>query len=133
MSAPYLGNYTEDEIVYFTWTTEDAAGAATTRTADGIISIYKDNNATQTTLGITDTKDFDSVTGLHACTIDTSTDAFYATGSEYAVVVSAAEIDGQIINAPIAHFSIGRFAGGGVRQLINGGLVNSGLVGGGLA
>lgn len=102
----YLGDYVEDDTVYFLWSTNDADGASITRATDGTVSVYKDNGTTQSTAGITDTEDFDSLTGVHACTIDLSADAFYATGSDYAVVLSAATIDGQTVNAVLAHFSI---------------------------
>lgn len=107
MSAPYLGNYIEDEIVYFLWSTNDSNGASITRAVDGTVSVYKDNGITQSVAGVTDTEDFDGLTGVHACTIDTSADVFYATGADYAVVLSAATIDGQTVNTTIAHFSIG--------------------------
>lgn len=102
----YLGDYNEDDTVYFLWSSNDLAGASITRATDGTISVYKDNGTTQSTAGITDTEDFDSLTGIHACTIDLSADAFYATGADYAVVLSAATIDGQTVNAVLAHFSI---------------------------
>jgi len=102
----YLGDYKEDETVYFLWSTNDVGGASVTRTIDGTVSVYKDNGVTQSVAGITDTEDFDSLTGIHACTIDLSADAFYATGADYAVVLSGATIDGQTVNAVLAHFSI---------------------------
>ena len=102
----YLGDYKEDETVYFLWSTNDADGASVTRTVNGTVSVYKDNGVTQSVAGVTDTEDFDSLTGIHACTIDLSADAFYATGADYAVVLSAATIDGQTVNAVLAHFSI---------------------------
>ncbi len=106
MSAPYLGDIAEDSTIDFIWSTNDAVGASITRATDGTISVYKANGTTQSVAGITDTEDFDSLTGVHHCRIDTSADAFYAVGNDYAVVLSAATIDGQTVNAPIAHFSI---------------------------
>lgn len=102
----WLGDYEEDETVHFMWATNDSSGASITRATDGTISVYKDNGLTQTTAGITDTEDFDSLTGIHAVTIDLSSDAFYATGADYSVVLSGATIDGQSVNAVLAHFSI---------------------------
>ena len=102
----YLGDYVEDETVYFLWSSNNADGASITRATNGTVSVYKDNGTTQTTAGVTDTEDFDSLTGVHACAIDTSADAFYATGADYAVVLSGATIDGQTVNAVLAHFSI---------------------------
>ena len=103
---PYLGDIAEDSVLYFTWDTNDGDGDSITRATDGTISVYKDDGDTQSTAGITDTEDFDSLTGVHMCKIDTSADAFYATGHDYSVVLSAATIDGQTVNATLAHFSI---------------------------
>ena len=102
----YLGYYKEYETVYFLWSSNDGDGASVTRAADGTVSVYKDNGVAQSVAGVTDTEDFDSLTGIHACTIDLSADAFYAVGADYAVVLSAATIDGQTVNAVLAHFSI---------------------------
>lgn len=102
----WLGDYNEDDTVYFLWSTNDADGASVTRATDGEVRVYKDNGTTQTTEGITDSEDFDGLTGVHACTIDLSADAFYATGADYAVVLQGAVIDGQTVNAVLAHFSI---------------------------
>ena len=52
--------------------------------------VYKANGTTESTAGVTDTEDFDSLTGVHHCRIDTSADAFYATGNDYAVVLAGA-------------------------------------------
>ena len=102
----YLGNYKEDDIIYFLWGTNEANGASITRTVNGEVRVYKDNNIAQSTAGITDTEDFDGLTGVHACTIDLSADAFYAVGADYSVVLQGATIDGKTVNSPLAHFSI---------------------------
>ena len=101
-----LGNRAEDSVIAFTWDTNDADGASITRATDGTISVYKDDNTTQSVAGVTDVEDFDSLTGVHNCKIDLSADAFYATGCDYSVVLSAATIDGETVNATIATFSI---------------------------
>ena len=117
----YLGDFAEDDTVHFHWNTFDSndPSASVTRATDGTISVYKDGGTTQSTAGVTDTEDFDSLTGVHYCAIDTSSDAFYATGSEYSVVLSGASIDGGTVNAVIAQFSIER--AGGVLALIKAG------------
>ena len=101
----YLGDFPQDQTIYFLWSTNDDAGASITRAADGTISIYKDNGTTQVTTGVTDTEDFDSLTGIHLCTIVT-TNAWYTPAHDYTVVLSAATIDGQTVNAVLASFSI---------------------------
>lgn len=104
--GPYLGDFKEDSVIYFCWDTNDKNGASITRATDGIIKIYKDDGTAESTAGITDTEDFDSITGIHNCKIDLSSDAFYATGHDYSVVLTGAVIDGQTVNAVLATFSI---------------------------
>jgi hypothetical protein len=102
----YLGDYAEDATLYFCWNTNDKDGAAITRATNGIIKVYKDDGATESTAGITDTEDFDSITGVHNCKIDLSGDTFYATGHDYSVVLDGTIIDGETVNAVLATFSI---------------------------
>lgn len=107
MSAPYLGDFNTGVTLRHIWSTYSAAGASITRAVNGTVSVYKDNGVTQSTAGITDTEDFDSLTGIHALNIDFSADgAFYSAGSDFTVVLSGATIDGQSVNAVLAHFSI---------------------------
>lgn len=102
----YLGDILEDQTVHFKWNSNDISGASITRATDGTIYVYKDDaTGTEVTTGVTDTEDHDSLTGVHHCKIVT-TDAFYATGADYFVVLKAATIDGQTVNACLAHFSI---------------------------
>lgn len=110
--GPYLGDFAEDATVHFMWDTNDSDGASVTRATDGSIRIYKDNGVAEKTSGngITDTEDFDSLTGIHVLTIDTSNNTgdsgFWVTGSNYIVVLVAATIDGQTVNAVLCSFSI---------------------------
>jgi len=104
--AAYLGDYNEDDMLYFLWDTVDADGASVTRATDGTVQVYKDNNVAQSVAGVTDAEDFDGLAGVHACTIDLSADAFYATGADYSVVLQGAVISGETVNAVLAHFSI---------------------------
>lgn len=101
----YLGDFAFNQTIDFKWNTADSNGASITRATNGTISVYKNNSVTQTTTGVTDTEDFDTLTGVHHCRIVT-TDAFYVANEDYQVVLSAATIDGQTVNAVIAHFSI---------------------------
>lgn len=113
----YLGDYKQDATVYFSWSTNDKSGASITRSTNGTIKVYKDDGTTESTAGITDTEDFDGITGVHNCKIDLSSDAFYATGHDYSVVLAGAVIDGETLNAVLASFSIeNRFAGSSLFQ-----------------
>jgi len=106
MMEKYLGNFAEDSIVYCWWNTFDATGGSITRATNGTITVYKDDSTSGSTAGITDNEDFNSVTGVHLCEIDLSADEFYAPGHDYAVVLSAAAIDGETVNAVLGTFSI---------------------------
>jgi len=107
----YLGDFAAGATVSFKWNTFSTTGASITRATDGTIKIYKDASGVERTSanGVTDTEDFDSRTGVHLCSIDLSdnTDAgFYAAAHDYSVYITAATIDGQVVNAVLAHFSI---------------------------
>lgn len=107
----YLGDFAASSTVRGMWNSNAVAGESITRATNGSLRIYKNNSTTErsSSAGITDTKDFDSLTGVHHYNIDLSdnTDAgFYAAGNDYFVVLSAATIDGKTINAVIGCFSI---------------------------
>jgi hypothetical protein len=103
----YLGDIAVGATVRYLWGTAGADGASITRGTNGTLSVYKDNGTTQTTTGITDTEDFDSLTGVHAVAIDMSSDGtFYSSGSEFALVLSGAVIDGKTVNVPICCWSV---------------------------
>ena len=117
----HLGDYPTSATVDLKWTSTALNGASITRGTDGSIRIYKNNSDTQrsSSAGITDTEDFDSLTGVHHLRIDLSdnTDAsFYAAGNEYQVVLVGAVIDGVTVNTVLAEFSIER--SGGVLALL---------------
>jgi len=105
----YLGDFKAGATVHFKWSTNAADGSAITRATNGTVSVYHSDNTTQTTNGVTDTEDFDSVTGIHHCKIDTSADGtFYTAGREFQVVLSGATIDSKSVASVLAHFSIER-------------------------
>lgn len=101
-TAGYLGDYKKNDMVYFLWRTH------ATPSVNGTIKVYKDNSTDEVTVptGITDTRDFDSVTNLHIAVIDLSANTFYEHKADYSVVLSGATIDGQTVDAVIAGFSI---------------------------
>ena len=108
----YLGDFKEDSTVCFCWDTNDKSGGSITRATNGSIRVYKDDGTVENTVGITDTEDFDSLTGIHNCKIDLSSDAFYSKGHDYSLVLAGATIDSESVNAVLAMFSIeNRFGG----------------------
>jgi len=103
----YLGDFRIGKVVRKMWNSNAIAGESITRATNGTVSVYKDGGTTQSTTGITDTEDFDSLTGVHLVAVDTSADGtFYSSGSDFEVVLSAATIDGKTINATLFSFSL---------------------------
>lgn len=102
----YIGDFPQDQTIYHAWASNTNAGASVTRSTDGSLYVYKnDATGTEVQTGITDSEDFDSLTGVHMCKIVT-TNAFYAPACDYTVILKAATIDGQTVNTPIFSFSI---------------------------
>jgi hypothetical protein len=102
-----LGDFRRGVMVDFSWDTSLANGASANPTVAGTISVYKGNSVTQVTTGVTDDRAFDGIVGHHHCRVDLASDAtFYAPGNDFRVVLTAATIDGQTVNATLAHFSI---------------------------
>ena len=105
--VPYYGDILAGSVIRLAWNSFNSSGASVTRATNGTVSVYKDSGTTQSTTGVTDTEDFDSLTGVHWVAIDTSADGtFYSAGSNFTIVLSAATIDGQTVNAAIGAFSI---------------------------
>ena len=109
--VPYLGDFDEDETVYIafnTFTSDDPSASATiTNLADADIKVHKDGGTTQLgTDGATVAINFDSITGNHLITIDTSAHGDYTTGADYHVRIEGTTVDGATINAWVGHFSI---------------------------
>jgi hypothetical protein len=117
----YFGDYSEDQTVYIPFNTFDSndpsASVTITNLADADIKVHKDGSATQiVTDGATVSIDFDSITGNHLITIDTSVHADYATGSDYLVRIEGTTVDGATINAWVGSFSIeNRHSAGALR------------------
>jgi hypothetical protein len=104
----HLGDYAEDYAdLNVKFHTHSLAGVPTTLAGTPAVSCYKSNGTTQSTAGITLTADFDSVTGLNNVKVDLSSDAFYAVGKDYQLVITAGTVGGvSVVGAVIATFSI---------------------------
>jgi hypothetical protein len=109
----YLGDFEAAAIVYAYFNTRTAAGAPITLAGSPAASVYKSDNTTQTTTGVTLSVDFDSRTGLHVVKVDTA-DAFYATGTDFHIVLTAGTVDSiSAVGAVVGGFSIENRTGGG--------------------
>lgn len=115
--AENLGDFCEDSMIHFQFTTSDQSGGAIAPLSAfeaNDIRIYKNNSATEkaTTNGITMTSPFDSIVGLHAVDINTSVDTgdtgFWVTGADYTIVLKpdTETVDGQTVVAVLETFSI---------------------------
>jgi len=107
----YLGDFAEDATVYIPFNTFDSndpqASVTITNLANADIHVHKDGGLTQiATDGATIVIDFDSITGGHLITIDTSAHADYSVGSDYIVRIEGTTVDAGTINAIIGSFSI---------------------------
>lgn len=100
----YLGDFSEDAVVRTMFDASDADGASAAVTG-GTIRVYKDGSTVETTTGASFAQ-HDLLTGIYLVTIDTSSTAFYTTGSDYHIVLEGATVAGQAVNAIIGSFSI---------------------------
>ena len=99
-------------IPFGSYTGSTGASSATSNYAAADILVYKDGSTTEraSTAGFTATTTFDTVTGINLCTIDLSdntTAGFWASGSEYFVIIGPVTVDSQTVNFPIARFVMG--------------------------
>lgn len=104
----YLGDYVEDSIVDFKFSTEGIGGIGITPSPVGTVSVYNVNDIVQSVVGVVYTVDFDSITGIHHVRIDLSSDIFYDVANDYQVVVTGLGNEGKIVNVVLANFSISR-------------------------
>ena len=104
--AEYLGDFVSGSVIKFKFNTRSLSGAPITFAGSPQVAVYKDS-VTQSTTGITQPSvDYDGVTGLHYVVIDTN-HAFYETGKDFDVVVTAGTVDGQsVVGETIRTFSI---------------------------
>jgi len=106
MSEMNLGDVIEDDTIYFNFHTHKADGTPIVLGGTPVLSVYKDNNAVQSTAGITLGVDHDSVVGLNNVAL-VLTDAFYVADADYSVVITTGTVDGvSVVGYTVAYFSI---------------------------
>lgn len=104
--STYLGDFRPGVTLDHKFTTVTTTGAPTQLAGTPAISVYKDNDTTQTTTGVTLTVDFDTVTGLNNVRIVT-TDSFYAAGSNYQIVITTGTVGGtSVVGYVVGSFSL---------------------------
>jgi hypothetical protein len=104
-------------IPFHTFDSNDPSASVTlTGLATTDIEIYKDGSTTQRAsdagyaLLDTDGIDFDATTGIHGISInlaDNTTAGFYASGSQYWVVIASVTVDAATVNFVLCTFRIG--------------------------
>lgn len=104
-------------IPFHTFDSNDPSASATlTGLAVTDIEIYKDGSVTQRAsdagyaLLDTDGIDFDATTGIHGISVDladNTTAGFYASGSQYWVVIASVTVDAATVNFVLCTFRIG--------------------------
>ena len=101
------------ETVDFKFTTRQFSDGVPTTAASLAVVAYPDNSITEITAGITTTftSGFDGVAGLVNVRVVATTGNGYATGTDYALVVSTGTVGGvSIVGEVVGEFSIGRSA-----------------------
>lgn len=105
----HLGDFDTSAVIYGKFTTfRPSTGAAFTLGGTPALSVYKDNDVTQSTTGVTLTADFDSVTGLNHFAIDTSADGtFYSAGSFFDIVITTGTVDSvSVVGSVVGSFTL---------------------------
>lgn len=103
----YLGDFKAGQTVIVPWESSAASGASANPSANGTLVVYKDDNTTESTAGLTSSIAFDGVAGVHVEKIDLSADGtFYAAGHDFTVVRKTMTIDGVTVSAVVGVFSI---------------------------
>lgn len=88
----YQGDILDDQVIDLMFNTA-VNGQLTTLSGTPVVRVYKDNSTTQHTSTFSVTADFDGLTGLNHVRI-TTTNAFFATGSTYHIVIDTGTLGG---------------------------------------
>jgi hypothetical protein len=112
-SRGYLGDYSEDSIVYCLFNTYNEFGGPGEVGVGSSFVVYKDVNNTESSTGVTNFYQLNNVAGLNQVVVDLSSDAFYETGSDYTILGLGINIWSETVvgeyttvNAVIGSFSI---------------------------
>lgn len=90
----HIGTFAPGSTVPY-WFNTQGVDQAPVALSGGTLRVYKQGSDVQDDSGITLTADYDSVTGLNAVVVDTSSDTtFYAGPAEFAAVLTAGTAGG---------------------------------------
>jgi len=103
----YLGDFSSTATVAFDWHSYNSSGASSSAAVAGSITVFETSSTSASGgVGLTDTRNYRSVTGLNNVAIDLTATGFYVPGKDYSVILSNSSIDGQTVNGRLAQFSI---------------------------
>lgn len=104
-----LGDFLPGDTIDLKFNSHSLNGAPITLAGTPVVSVYKDNDTTESTSGVTLSVDQDSRTGMHHVRINTGANgAFYSNGSRFTVVITTGTVDGvSVVGTVIGTFSIG--------------------------
>lgn len=111
--SKFLGDFTAGDVIDFKFTTyRPSTGAPFTLAGTPVVSVYKNNDTTQSVTGVTLTVDFDAVTGLHHVRITTASDGtFYSNGGDFECVITTGTVDSvSLVGSCVARFTLGHTA-----------------------
>jgi hypothetical protein len=105
--SKYIGDFSKNDTITFMFTTfRPSTGAPFLLAGTPVVSVYKDNNTTQDTAGVTLTTNYDGVTGLNFVSISTST-GFYVDGSSYECVITTGTVDSvSVVGSCVGRFTM---------------------------
>jgi len=105
--SKYVGDFSKNDTITFMFTTfRPSTGAPFLLAGTPVVSVYKDNNTTQDTAGVTLTTNYDGVTGLNFVSISTS-GAFYVDGSSYECVITTGTVDSvSVVGSCVGRFTM---------------------------
>lgn len=105
--SKYIGDFSKNDTITFMFTTfRPSTGAPFLLAGTPVVSVYKDNNLTQDTAGVTLTTNYDAVTGLNFVSIAT-TGAFYVDGSSYECVITTGTVDSvSVVGSCVGRFTM---------------------------
>jgi hypothetical protein len=107
VAQPHWGTFPDSGTLYFYTNTVGTDGVAESLAGSPAIAVYKDGSATEFTTGATITPNFDTPTGIHKITIDTTATDFVA-GSTYTVFYTAGTVDSvSVAGRIIGSFRLG--------------------------
>jgi hypothetical protein len=105
----YVGDQAPASTVTIKFNTAQFSdGAPVTLAGTPAVKVYKAGSTTESTAGVTLTVDYDSRTGYHDVTIDTSADGtFYAAGNDFSVAITAGTVGGtSVVGREVGSFSL---------------------------